>query len=141
MYGLAGGCSTLFHALLLHPILVLAFGVSLTAYSIPSNPGPGDRFGTSKMLVQMEKDVLREHPELVPRVAELRQRFESVGFEPTDQELAGVLRYTDPCTYFTPKMLSPDDRKEAAWLLYLEKSRGSPRTPVRKTFLSYNPRQ
>lgn len=122
MYGLFGGCTTLFHLFKLHPILILALALSGLASQVPSNPGPGDRYGTSGSLTQLEHKLVLEHPELANQVSQLRAHFVDLNVEPTEDQIRQVLTITDACTDVNVQdvLANPDERREAAWILYLD---------------------
>lgn len=127
MYGLFGGCTTLFHLFVRHPILVLALGLSGFAAQVPSNPGPGDRHETDKSLAQLEQSIVREKPELTGRVASLQANFNKLYANIPAGQLEQTSGATDPCTESSLK--NPDSRREAAWILYLDAySRNGPAT-------------
>ena len=117
MYGLFGGCTTLLHLFVRHPILVLALGFSGLASQMPSNPGPGDRYGTDGSLIQLEQNIIREHPELAGQAVALRAEFDRLYKAETGSQ-ARVLEITDACTDI--QALNPDENREVAWLVFLD---------------------
>jgi hypothetical protein len=127
MYGFTiGGATTFFHLAAKNPaaaIIVLAVGLSGLGGHVSANPGPGDRYGTSSILNAAGDRLVREHPELVAKVAEVRQRFQALkNTEPNEEQVRKVLRVTDAATDARVRdvMADPERRKEAAWLIYLD---------------------
>lgn len=123
MYGLFGGATTLLHLLVRlqsAPILVLAIGLSGFAMQVPSNPGPGDRYGTAGSLTHLEHQIVQEHPELASQAVQLRAKFDRLYVELTEDQLQQVLNITDSPTDIKVRDLNPDERREAAWVLYLD---------------------
>lgn len=124
MYGLFGGCTTLFHLFVRHPLLVLALGMAGFFAHVPSASTIGDQYGTNGVLAHFENSLVQEHPELLTRLAALRKEFDRTPAELNENDLHRLLDYTDPCTG-KDVQLSVEERREAAWLIFLEKhSRG-----------------
>jgi len=121
MYGIFGGCTTLFHLAVKHPVLVLVFTLAGLGSQVQASTTPGDRMGTDAIMSQVEQSVLSTHPELPAQVERLRQEFEKLDVVPTEDQIRQVLSFTDPCTdKSVEEVLSdPGRRREAAWLLYL----------------------
>jgi hypothetical protein len=117
MYGAFGGCTTLFHLAVKHPILVLALSLLGFAAQVESNPGPGDRLGTDSVLSQVEQKVVKDHPDLAQKAVELRAHFDDLDLEPNESGRA--LDAIDSCT-ISGDFSDKKERREAAWLLYLD---------------------
>lgn len=130
MYGISGGCTTLFHLAVRYPLVVFALSIVGFASNIPANPGVGDRLGTSSVVAHTQEDLVRENPTLVAEVDELRRTFDQKSI-PAEDDVRRLLRSTDTCTDVSVADVLSDaeKRREAAWLIYLDKrSRGKPRT-------------
>ena len=136
MYFLGGGCTTLLHLFVRHPILVLALGLAGFAAQVPANPGPGDRLGTNAMLSGMEHRYLADHPDMTVRFEEIKAYFDSLHLEATGEEIADFLRYTDPCTAAHTQDIMRDAslRREATFLLYLDAYGRNGPSAARKLF-------
>ncbi len=125
MYGMFGGCSTLFHLAVKHPIVVLVLGLASMTAQVQANPGPGDRLGTENVLMQTQNDIVDLYPGLPTEVRGIRMNFDATvsSSRPTEDQVNQVLKYTDACTDASAKgvLSDPTDRTEAAWLLYLNR--------------------
>lgn len=121
MYGMFGGCTTLFHLAVRYPVLVLFLGLGGLAHQVQS-PGPGDRAGSEAVLAGMNDGFVAAHPELPEQARTLKANFDKTGFTPTEDQVGQVLRHTDACTDTSVKdvLSDPDKRWEAAWLFYLD---------------------
>jgi hypothetical protein len=120
MYGLFGGCTTLFHLAVRYPIIILALSFGGLVHEMQS-PGVGDRMGTDAVLAQVQSEIVSTHPGLPMQVDGLKKSFEALSPKPTDAQIRQVLKFTDACTDASVKdvLSNPDKRREAAWLLYL----------------------
>jgi len=108
-----------------HPILILAFGLSGLASQVSANPGQGDRYGSDAYLTQIEYNLAQSHPELATQAVVLQRRFDQV-YKSIDVDVGEVLKVTDACTGVKASNLDPDERRDASWLLYLDKARAGP---------------
>ncbi len=122
MYGMFGGCTTLFHLAVRHPVIVLALTLGGLAYEVQQSPGPGDRMGTEAVLMQVQKGIIATHPSLPTKVDTLKVIFDTLSPVPTEDQVNQVLKYTDACTDVSAKdiLSNPTSRREAAWLIYLD---------------------
>lgn len=122
MYGMIGGCTTLFHLAVKHPLLVLAFGIAGFASQIPANPGPGDRLGTSQMLAQIEEKVVDSNPDIDDRMASLQNEFSRNMTQATRSDVSRLLDSTDVCTETRTNDIFDDAERlrEANWLIFLD---------------------
>ena len=121
MYGFSGGCTTLFHLAVRHPIIVLAFGIAGFVTQIPANPRPGDALGTEHLLTQVEKALLKEHPQLPDTERNARSDFIALGVQDVgDQRLSRVLDVLESCPDLKLSDLNLVERTEIAFLFYLD---------------------
>lgn len=120
MYLISAGCSSLLHLAIQFPVLVGAFTLAGFVTQVQSNPGPGDRHGTASSLARLEHKLVTEHPELAAQAVQLRVDFNRLNTEPTEDQIRQVLKQTDSCTDVNAQSLNPDQRREAAWILYLD---------------------
>ena len=141
MYTLSGGCSSLLHLAIQFPALVLALTLSGFISQVPSNPGPGDRLGTQTVLVQVQDQIIKSHPDLMFKVVKLRADFDRLNAQPTEDQVRQVLHCTDACTDVSAKdvLSDPDERREAAWLLYLDTYSREGSTKAVKLFIRGSP--
>jgi hypothetical protein len=126
MYGVFGGCSTLFHLFVRHPLAVSVLGLSVLATYSQSQPlGPGQRMGSDAALSSIEHQLLNDNPGLAKQLADLRADFDRTESVPTEEDIRSILRYTDACTDVEPRDILRDDqlRDEAGWLYYLDTRR------------------
>lgn len=119
--GLSGGCTTLFHLAVKFPLIVAILGLAGFASQVPEKMGPGDRYGTASYLADIEKKLAADHPELAREYQELRAEFERINPQPSEGMVRQVLAHTDACTDVSGQdvLSDPDERREAAWLYYL----------------------
>jgi hypothetical protein len=121
MYGMYGGCTTLFHLAVRYPILVLALTLTGFVHEVRA-PGPGDRMGTVGVLSQLQQEIVKQHPDLPGRAHDLEGAF--AVFEPALSEDAAsyILSNTDACTDVSAEdiLSDTDRRREAAWLFFLD---------------------
>lgn len=122
MYGLFGGCTTLFHLAVRYPVIVLALGLAGFVTQVPSNPGPGDRFGTVGVLNSSQNKVVAVRPNLPTTIEGYRTNFNRLNSVPTEDQINRVLMLTDACTDTQAKdvLSNPDMTRDAGWLLYLD---------------------
>ena len=131
----------MFNLFAAHKVLVLAAGITfLVNHYAVANPAPGDKVGTEQMFAQYEKETLAENPGLAQQVGELREEFETFTLMPTDEQIdTYVLRKTDSCTELRARKLTGPDRKEAAWLLYLDRYGREGPDIAKQFFVAYLP--
>ncbi len=122
MYGLAGGCSSILHLAILHPILVGALGLAGFASQVSSNPGVGDRLGTQRVLTATQNKIVRDNPSLATKTVALRADFDRLESTPTEDQVKSVLAITDACTDLSVQdvMKDPGLKKELAWIMFLD---------------------
>ncbi len=122
MYGLFGGCTTLFHLAVRYPVLVLALGLAGFVSQVPSNPGPGDRLGTDGLLRSSQNRVMEIRSGLPTRVDNLKTSFSKLNAIPSQDQIQKVLMMTDACTDTRAEdvLSDPDMTRDTAWLLYLD---------------------
>jgi hypothetical protein len=120
MYLISAGCSSWLHLGLQFPFLVGALTFGGLATQVQSNPGPGDRYGTAQSLTRLQNKIVVEHPELAAKTAELRVNFNNLDAKPTEDQVRLVLKQTDSCTDINVQDLSPSERHEIAWILYID---------------------
>ena len=120
MYMMSTGCSSWLHLAIQAPWLVGAMTLAGFATQVPSNPGPGDRYGTAGSLTRLQNKIVAEHPELATEMVALRVNFDNLNAEATDDQIRSVLVKTDACTDISAQDLSPDERRNVAWLLSLD---------------------
>lgn len=135
-----GFCSSLINLALKHPHFVFAVGLSYFANLLPANPAPGNMQGSEAIIVSAERDIIAQQPEVAQQVIQLQEKFKLLKGEPTNEQLdAFVFHETDRCTDLRAKNLTGPDRKEAAWLLYLDRyGRESPDI-VKQFFGTHSP--
>ncbi|HEY0221024.1 MAG TPA: hypothetical protein VGC58_02255 [Candidatus Paceibacterota bacterium] len=82
---------------------------------------PGDQLGTERLLASAESQVNRDYPWVKAQVQSLRTEFDRLNANPTEDQVREVLSVLEPCTdkQVEEVLSNPDDRREAAWLLYL----------------------
>ena len=121
MYGMFGGCTTLWHLAIQYPALVLSLALSGFAYQV-NTQAPGNLMGTDAVLEQVQAKIVNANSGLPTQVNNLKVEFEKISAEPTEEQVRTVLKFTDACTDATVKdvLSSPVKRREAAWLLYLD---------------------
>ncbi len=121
MYGMLGGCTTLFHLAVRYPLIVLSLSLAGFVSQVPSNPGVGDRMGTEAFLAQTQQSIISSHPGL-PTESSLKVRFDALSPVLTEDQVRQVLKFTDACTDVSVKdvLSNPDERRDAAWLFYLD---------------------
>lgn len=123
MYGLFGGaCSGTFHLAVRNSILVLALTLAGFTHYLSASGLPGDQLGSQALLESAQKQLVKDAPWLTMQMASLRADFDKLGAEPTEDQVRQILSILEPCSDMTVKevMKNPDERREAAWLLYLD---------------------
>ncbi|MDP3963447.1 MAG: hypothetical protein Q8Q39_03040 [bacterium] len=149
MYGVAGGCTTLFHLAVLHPLLVAVLGLASLGTALNSLPnGPGDRLGADGALSALERRILQEAPQLANTIPVLRAQFDREHSALTEEQARAGLALTDACTDANVEAIMSDPylKEQMAWLIFLDAhARASPRSTrsdgrsIRKEAVSNSP--
>ncbi len=141
MYFLTGGCLDLFHSALKFSTLAIAITLGGIVAAV-ANPGPGNRLGTEEYLAAVQAKVIAANPSVAVKAAEARMAFDKLGpVQPTEEQVRYVLGIVADCTDLRVKdvLSDPDERREAAWLLYLDTySRHGPKSAA-LLFVGHSP--
>ncbi len=119
-----GGCSGLFHMLAANRrlgVLVLSLGIAGVTTLVRTDT-PGQRLGTEAVLVSVEEKMAKENPWLPTQSESLRANFDRLNPTPTEEQVRYVLSLLEPCTdtEVHDVLSDPAQRREAAWLYYLD---------------------
>ncbi len=123
MYGLFGGaCSGTFHLGVKYSMVVIALSLAGFTQYLTAAGLPGDQLGSQALLESAQEQLVKDAPWLPMQMASLRVDFDKLEAEPTEDQVRQVLSILEPCSDMTVKevMKNPDERREAAWLLYLD---------------------
>lgn len=121
MYGMFGGCTTLFHAMIRYRLVAVAVALAGFVHLVNAE-APGNLMGTDGVLMEAQKQIVLDHPGLPAQVEKVEIEFEKLDVVPTEDQIRYVLGFTDACTDTSVQdvLSNPDRRREAAWLFYLD---------------------
>jgi hypothetical protein len=105
--------------------MVLAFTLAgFSTQVLQSSPVVGDASGTASYLASAQAKMLQEHPEFLMDLVSVKGEFEYSHFAEaiTEAQVQEVLHFTDACTdvHASDIMKNAEQRKEAAWLWFLD---------------------